>query len=85
MAVSSSVTIYIISVASFCIAGFICGRYSRKQNQNTASHEAEQVLSPPNHCKAQSSTTANKEEEQGFQLKENIAYGPILMAETMHC
>lgn len=74
---------YIISVASFCIAEFIYGRYSRKQNQNTEVEQVSlhQIIVKLSHPHA----TANKEEKQGFQLKENIAYGPILMAETMHC
>ena len=75
IAVASTVTAFVVGSVLF-IVGFLCGHFCRREKNTTRTGTTSQPE------KTQSASyyddTALEQNEQELELKENVAYGPIL-------
>ena len=78
IAVVSSIIVFILSSTLFFLIGCVCDwfdhkRWSKGSDKNTTS----QAAPFPVYEDLQSTSTPEDQEKATFELKENVAYGPI--------
>ena len=73
IAVASSVTVFVVASILFFIVGFLCGHFCRKERGKVdeAIPQSEKPQGTPYY------DDVVLKQEQGLELKENVAYGPL--------
>ena len=77
-AVVSSIIVFILSSSLFFIIGCVCGWFVHKHKSKGSDKNITSQAAPfPVYEDLQSTSTPEHQEKAAFELKENVAYGPI--------